>query len=292
MSTGRNEILFRDVLENDYGKTATERDITPGDAVELFVSNIGTNKKDLVGTAQVHSDGNNNFQTVLHGHQIEENMIILRSFVCHPEKSDPQNIPYPYTFRTTDDVPQTIQALNSIFFVWDSRAMVSLTRTKSTSNPPPENNDVIEITDDMEIDEVVEVEVDVEDDSKGKEFTHKQFKRNEYETVTVQATIDQIQDFNHPLRPVDVNHVTELEKMFSDEEVGYDQSAGTMSITILEQDLTDGILRHAALDQDPTKKAYRLKENQTATIVDGRHRRQAILNQTNLEIILTGLDNG
>ena len=31
MATGRNEILFRDVLENDYGKTATERDIKLGD---------------------------------------------------------------------------------------------------------------------------------------------------------------------------------------------------------------------------------------------------------------------
>ena len=63
----------------------------------------------------------------------------------------------------------------------------------------------------------------------------------DYRTVRIRAFISQIRDFEHPLRTIDEEHRNELQKAFMDENIGYQESAGMMSVTIQGADRATGV---------------------------------------------------
>ena len=224
------------------------------------------------------------------------------------------DVKYPYTFDTTDDPITTLgQLTGNISFVWDLRAMLHLkevpvtrstrsTRSSSTGTSraheivirPAEKEVVIKpvsadlvnaVTSLSTVLKTVDLTSNDENQEKandgtGEEFTRKEFRSSEYGTIRMRVKISQINDFETPLRQRKENFVDELVTLFTDERVGFDTSKGMLWVTSMEKDIgtardaLSGIV--AAARAQAQNGIYTLPDAETVTIVDGRHRREAI----------------
>ena len=286
-SSDNENDLHRSVLKSNISKTPRERGFVPGKLVRLYVWNSRTNDEMLVGVAKVCADSEQpeTYQTTLHGHRIAANMVVLSNLtLVSNDNPDVTEHAYPYEFNSMDDLPQTLAALKGLYFTWDARAMLTL-RPGTSENPETATTEkvqeVVEVDSDDEfvppVDNLETGDVDNDGDQAGVSFQPKKLSMKDYKLTTVRAKISQIREFEHPLRPIDETHSNDLRNKFLDLNVGYQESAGLMSATLLEPDFKDGKEIHACLVFDKDSSSYRLKEDQTITIVDGRHRRKAIL---------------
>ena len=128
-----------------------------------------------------------------------------------------------------------------------------------------------------------------QEDNRGVHFNHKVLKQSEYVHVIVRAKISQISDFEHPLRTIDENHKNALRGKFLDPAIGFQpKTSGLMTTTILRENMGENEMVHDLLTKHPGQVAgstpiYTLNNGRTMTIVDGRHRRGAILDCSNME---------
>ena len=268
--------LHKAVLKDDYNKTPKERGIKPNEPVRLYVWNADTSKERFIGTATVCAkpSAQDEFRTVLHGHNIGNDKMALEKYQPPRHGYDEQAIlalPYNYSFNCgSEPAPTTLADLRNIYFIWDTRAMRIPRVQGADSHTTEQSRDDPEIVDDSEI-QIVEEEID----TTGVQFRRKTYNRDDYNIITVTANISQIRDFSHPLRPVDENHANMLKNKFLDPAVGYQQAAGLMSITVLQDDLKEGQLSTVMLESVQGG-VPRIRDGHTATIVDGRHRRKAL----------------
>ena len=128
-----------------------------------------------------------------------------------------------------------------------------------------------------------------QEDNRGVHFNHKVLKQGDYVHVIVRAKITQISDFEHPLRTVDETHKNALRGKFLDPTIGFHpKTSGLMTTTILKGNLGENEMVHDLLTKHPSQVAgstpiYTLNEGRTMTIVDGRHRRGAILDCSEID---------
>ena len=263
--------FFKEVQGDKYGRSAADRGIVPGSTVTLYSWNEVSETAFRIGLARtmVQAGDSTKFQPTFHGHDVAEHMVVCSKPVIKPVL---HSRAYPYTFLTTDDVPETLADLTvpGTMSVWDVREMRSV-KDAVTDGPPPTTTNV----DSGDTLLVQEIDMD-EEDRKGVSFQPKVFSLPDYKTITIRAQINQIRDFDHPLRPIDEAHQEDLYTTFTDSSVGYQETAGIMSVTVTKEDSSDDDIPLSLLTKG-NGDVYMRQEGRTCTIVDERHSRGAIL---------------
>ena len=139
------EKLFRAVQGDKYGKSPADRGVEPMKIASLFLWDAEKGQALRAGSAipMARGEDPNQFNKTLHGHQVSEHQV-----VCYQAKIQEvmEQHAYPYTFKTTDEVPKSLADLGSgLTFVWDARAMRSI-RDSAVIDPP---QNIIEVDDDL-----------------------------------------------------------------------------------------------------------------------------------------------
>ena len=80
-----------------------------------------------VGTADVVRERTGELRRVLHNHELPksdlQDMVVVRNVFINAKHGD---LPYPYTFRTQDEVPDRLRDMyRAGYFAWDSKALLA-----------------------------------------------------------------------------------------------------------------------------------------------------------------------
>ena len=302
--------FFEAVLGNTLHHTPLQRGITPDSLVKLYIWDNANLKPMFVGVAKAMVQPNpdesvpKTFRSTLHGHDVEDYMMVLENFKFYVEKGQAvtdvmRNLPYPYknNYRTTDDRIDHLGGLEGVRipFVWDNRAMLAMTAVPaSVSNSSASSRQhnhvsqteatsraVVEVTDSVQKVTVVDLVGNDEEkeefkDSNGREFTPNKFDRTIYREAHVRVKIDQINDVETPLRGEQEQHVKSIMDSMLDPRVGYDKTKGMMTVTLLEKDFANNYSLNSVIVEASRRPGYEIPENNTVSIVDGRHRRKSI----------------
>lgn len=143
------ECFFQMVCGNSYTKSPFERGLRAGEVVQLYV--FHNERSVMVGKAILCNIGLSDpheLRRTLHNHQLPrthlDDHVVIRKVEPAPSTQD---IRYPYTFTTNDEVPETVSDMSSNgFYIWDTRAMrpfqesqpaQHLSRTGVTPPKPP-----------------------------------------------------------------------------------------------------------------------------------------------------------
>ena len=302
-------------------------DLSPADLgiiadneVKLYTWDAGTNKPIHVGKALAEPvpgvvpepGARQVLRFSLHGHTIEKSMVSLRTFEFVPTDGEEKSnmlraIPYPYSFHTTDEVPDTLGRLFDIkgSFLWDQRAMLPMDKNPAIDKDTRSANEVSVLKDTAKVTDSVnalseqvqalntavvnlldEEEQEEENlkksDDSGRTFKRKEMDMTQYATFRMRIKISQIRDFNTPLRDRNERHVQELVDTFTDERIGYQPNEGTMTVTVLDQDVKDRKDLGKLVAFGSQQQLYTYPDSEMVTIVDGRHRREAITRITKM----------
>lgn len=312
-SSNNNDFYATIVGPDNLEGTAFEIGIRADSIVKLYTWDSASSKAIMVGQAYaepvpglVHGTPKM-LRFTLHGAAVDRYMVVLRNFefpnnVDAEKKALLRAIPYPYTFASVDDIPRTLGEVvdHKASFVWDQRAMLPLdknpvheagmsrtTRTSNLQDSTKRTKDdvgslaekvqaldtaIIEIRDDADLEEEHLKKVD----ESGQVFSRKAIDNAQYSSVRMRLKITQINDFVTPLRKRHEPHVNELVQAFTDPRIGFVKTEGPMTVTVLEQDVDSRVDLSNLVAKLQDRDVYTYPEGKTVTIVDGRHRREAI----------------
>ncbi len=308
-----DEEFFASLLGDELDVPLFNRGIRPGSRVKLYVWDTEKKSPVAVGTGVIQQKPNQTpqelpvFRSSFHGHELEKDMVVIRGFApaCAPTNKtrieEIKNMRYPYTYNTQDEVPEKLGNIHTAgFYVWNRNALIALhsqpntpTQSQHSSEPPRVKKHAkgakTRITTEVTVEEVSTAtqQLTVVDDSDneeagdndGRDFNPKKFDSTAYLSVRMRLKVSQIRDFETPLRRKNPTHVQALQNSFTNPAIGYDTTKGVLSVTALESDEAVGTRItdiHAEVNRTDGTAVYTLPENQTVTVVDGRHRREAL----------------
>lgn len=126
-----NATFYSSLHGSSIDKSPAERGLLPGCTVTLYVPG-NNNKPTAVATAKLPlsmAQDDTHLRRHLHGHDLPQDefvdLVVIYGVNLFPEC---ERYEYTYTFITTDDIPDTLGEMHkSVFYVWDTRAMISAT---------------------------------------------------------------------------------------------------------------------------------------------------------------------
>lgn len=133
-----NTSFYKALLGPMYGKSPFQRGLRAGNTVALFVCPEGSSEPQTVATATLCSIGvteEHLLRRKLHGHQLpeddESDLVVIRNVSV---RQGAENVPYPYMYETTDDIPDLMSdMIPACFYVWDTRAMQPTTTVSAVA---------------------------------------------------------------------------------------------------------------------------------------------------------------
>lgn len=136
------EIIFREVLQDDFGKEPSSRGLKKGRQVKLFVVEEG--KAVEVGSANLGTAGaaDELLQRNLHLHELpssaELDLVVITSTSF---KEEQKGLSYPYKFKGGEGVPKTLEDMfPQCFYAWETRMMIPTNEAlhQPASEAPPQ----------------------------------------------------------------------------------------------------------------------------------------------------------
>lgn len=261
--------VFKLLWNTEYLPNPCDRGFIPDCEVDLFLG-IGDDVS-CVGSAKLFSAGLESgevFRRTLHNcelpHTTEMDLAVIRSVTV---KEQFKNVSYLYPNYGVEDKPETLGAMvPAAMYVWDVRAM----------KPRNHDQEILPI----ELEGVECITKGTEEDENGHKVTVEKFDPREYEEKRVAIHVSAIEDVSHPLRDLEYAHVEALRESMVKE--GYRPSLGCISVTIMMDDNSSLVECPSketipSMYHDVTLSLPVVKPGIVARIVDGRHRRAAIV---------------
>lgn len=294
----------KNLLGDDVDKTLLQRGFKPGCNVTLAINNNGEPLS--VGVAVVSeqvADGRSSYIHTLHDEDLPNFQVVVERVIIFSSVNKMTPAPlYPYPFDAPDsvNVPKTLADLDrNGQYAWDYRAMVKLlsnssrrtkTTDRATSLPDRMNfkttkkstKKLITVSSDEEnedVDEIEETPVQVHplfNDKEGKKAKLRPFNIKDYTEFEILAYINQIEDYDNPLRIMDPKH-RDKDLLSIIEDDHFDYSVGMLTIGSLNsitQDSSGLSTLFKRLPGDIFR--VQLKDDQKLTVMDGRHRRSKV----------------